>query len=62
MEKTRKIGSTDLAVVNGTTRNASTFEFMIFVLKFGTFYLIMFQLETFMSDEHFRYLRRWLFQ
>ena len=42
MEKTGKIGSTVLAVVNGTTGDASMFEFMTFVLKFGIFYLTMF--------------------
>ena len=57
MEKTGKIGSTVLAAVNGTTRDASMFEFMTFVLKFGIFYLIMFQLGIFMSDGHFRFLR-----
>ena len=55
MEKTGKIGSTVLAAVNGTTRDASMFEFMTFVLKF--FYLIMFQIGIFMSDGHFRFLR-----
>ena len=39
-EKTGKIGSTVLAAVNGTTRDASMFQFMTFVLKFGIFYLI----------------------
>ena len=43
--------------VNGTTRDASMFEFMTFVLKFGIFYLVMFQLGIFMSDGHFRFLR-----
>ena len=57
MEKTGKIGSTVLAAVNGTTRDASMFEFMTFVLKFGIFYLIMFQLGVFMSDGNFRFLR-----
>ena len=39
MEKTGKIGSTVLASVNGTMRNASMFEFMTFVLKlFLTFF------------------------
>ena len=40
MEKTGKIGSTVLAAVNGTTRDASMFQFMTFVLKFGIFYLM----------------------
>ena len=37
METTGKIGSTVLAAVNVTTRDASMFEFMTFVLKFGIF-------------------------
>ena len=53
MKKTGKIGST---AVNGTTRDASMFEFMTFDLKFGIFYLIMFKLGIFMSDGHFRFL------
>ena len=60
--KTGKIGSTVLAAVNGNTRDASMFEFMVYVLKFGIFYLIIFQLGIFMSDGHFRFLRSWLFQ
>ena len=39
VEKTGKIGSTVLAAVNGTTRDASMFEFMTFVLKFGIHYV-----------------------
>ena len=50
MEKTGEIGSTVLTAVNGTTRDASMFEFTTFVLKFGIFYLSMFQLGLFMSD------------
>ena len=56
METTGKIASTVLAAVNGTTRDAFMFEFMTFVLKFGIFYLIIFQIGTFMSDGHFRFL------
>ena len=57
MQKTGMIGSSVLAAVNGTTRDTSMFEFMTFVLKFGIFDLIMFQLGIFMSDRHFRFLR-----
>ena len=57
MEKTGKIDSTVLAAVNGTTRDASMFEFMTFILKFGIFYLTKFQLGIFMSGGHFRFLR-----
>ena len=51
MEKTTMIGSTVLTAVNGM------FEFMTFVLKFGIFDLIMFQLGIFMSDGHFIFSR-----
>ena len=44
-------------LVNGNMSDTSMFEFMTFVLKFGIFHLIMFQLGIFMLDGHFRFLR-----